>query len=61
MLTTSLFSLAYLLKLDKEKKIELKGAILVGFIFLFFFCLDAIGSVIIYFNLKKKDVSLVSQ
>lgn len=57
MLGTSLSSYAYTIRGLMDKKLKINGYIICGFIFMAMFCLDIIGSFLLYYNEKEIEVS----
>ena len=53
MLTTSLGDIVYFVKKKAKKEGELGAAAVVGIVFLFIFCLDVVGAIILYRQSKK--------
>lgn len=61
MLGTSAYNIGYVFSLIRQKKIENKRLLITATVFQFFFGLDVLGSIMLYFLTKEKVVEIVDE
>lgn len=57
MLSTSIFDISYIINKLIKREVKTKGIVITSMIFLFMFCLDILGSILLHFNTKNKNLS----
>ena len=56
MISTSIFDIVYAIRKVVKKELKIKTSLVFTIIFLFSFCLDVVGSIMLYHKSKKIDL-----